>query len=868
MRLSARAALALLALLCVSGGERIGAAVVGVAGASPASPWTFLRTLQADLTARLAPAQVPAVAGARVVAAIDAAVAHLALPRDHTALDAAVVRAMAGDIDGALHDLRVVLERPEDPSVAARAQDACTALLWRAARCDEERACAEEPTALYWRADCALERGEHALAVELAEAARLALPNDVESHAARFVSVRGRLAVDPDARGAVADADTLLASFPEYPAPSLLALDVAAAQERAGRVLAAARRLHALEWERPWHPAATEARARLEALALAGVVLPERSADEWLDRATRLRRERQWTWADHALDEVFARIGDGGGTRHDRAHFERALNAYDSARFDESLAALDAIGASGAVSSRDIAKWRARALSSLGREDEAVAAYLAYFDRHGASDRARTMLEFTHDLGRWDEALRWRSEAGLLDDRSFDSGFARYLAGDLTRAAETLEAARRRATGTSAARTEYWLARTRARLGEADAARTLYGDIAATHGRTWYALQARNRLAELDGRPPRAGTMDFAALDQFVLSGRAGGFVEPPSPATIDPVALRAFAADWGSLFPRAVDAAALLDVGARTEAMRALRDVVVEFGFLDSAFAAGRRSTRARPISSSRVRWAHEIDNRARPAAWWGMASTRERFPVPSGRADLDALVARHEAIRAERDRIRPALDAAMIAVGDWHFVRRRTLQRGLDPQTDPADPRWRLAFPLAYAEDMSPHARALDVNPYLVWAIMIVESELNPDSVSSADAYGLLQVIPKTGQRIQLDVGDPEFGAHQLIEPQESLRYGTWYLAQLVHNFRGQELLAAIAYNAGPHQVARWLQWRGDGLDLDEFIETVPFDGARRYAHRVYQHMDTYARLWLGAEQLPLGNELDADPVGLIYY
>ncbi len=267
-------------------------------------------------------------------------------------------------------------------------------------------------------------------------------------------------------------------------------------------------------------------------------------------------------------------------------------------------------------------------------------------------------------------------------------------------------------------------------------------------------------------------------------------------------------------------------------------------------------------------MRWAHEIDNRARPAAWWGMASTRERFPVPSGRADLDALVARHEAIRAERDRIRPALDAAMIAVGDWHFVRRRTLQRGLDPQTDPADPRWRLAFPLAYAEDMSPHARALDVNPYLVWAIMIVESELNPDSVSSADAYGLLQVIPKTGQRIQLDVGDPEFGAHQLIEPQESLRYGTWYLAQLVHNFRGQELLAAIAYNAGPHQVARWLQWRGDGLDLDEFIETVPFDGARRYAHRVYQHMDTYARLWLGAEQLPLGNELDADPVGLIYY
>ena len=91
-----------------------------------------------------------------------------------------------------------------------------------------------------------------------------------------------------------------------------------------------------------------------------------------------------------------------------------------------------------------------------------------------------------------------------------------------------------------------------------------------------------------------------------------------------------------------------------------------------------------------------------------------------------------------------------------------------------------WLEAYPHAYGRDAEPAMEEHGLNPYLLWSLMIVESDLNPDSVSHADAYGLLQVIPKTGELIAGGFGQPDFGVHDVIEIEHAFQYGTWYLGR----------------------------------------------------------------------------------------
>ena len=119
-----------------------------------------------------------------------------------------------------------------------------------------------------------------------------------------------------------------------------------------------------------------------------------------------------------------------------------------------------------------------------------------------------------------------------------------------------------------------------------------------------------------------------------------------------------------------------------------------------------------------------------------------------------------------------------------------------------------------------------------------------------------------------IALRADQADFGIHELLDPRASIQYGTYYFNELLQKFHGQEILAMIAYNAGPHQVQRWLEWRGDQMDLDEFVETVPYDGARRYPQRALRHMSIYRHLYLDDDSLYVGLALDPTFENNIYF
>ena len=80
------------------------------------------------------------------------------------------------------------------------------------------------------------------------------------------------------------------------------------------------------------------------------------------------------------------------------------------------------------------------------------------------------------------------------------------------------------------------------------------------------------------------------------------------------------------------------------------------------------------------------------------------------------------------------------------------------------------------------------------------------------------------------------------------------------MLSRYRGQEPLASAAYNAGPHRVAAWLLARGN-IDLDMFIEDIPYDQARGYTKTVLEHIAAYRRIYHGEEHLYIHNTLRAD-------
>ena len=86
--------------------------------------------------------------------------------------------------------------------------------------------------------------------------------------------------------------------------------------------------------------------------------------------------------------------------------------------------------------------------------------------------------------------------------------------------------------------------------------------------------------------------------------------------------------------------------------------------------------------------------------------------------------------------------------------------------------------------------------VSPALALAVIAVESAGRADAVSSANAQGLMQLIPATADRF--GVTDPFDGA-------QSIKGGVQYLDWLMDRFDNDVVLALAGYNAGEGAVAR---------------------------------------------------------------
>ena len=150
------------------------------------------------------------------------------------------------------------------------------------------------------------------------------------------------------------------------------------------------------------------------------------------------------------------------------------------------------------------------------------------------------------------------------------------------------------------------------------------------------------------------------------------------------------------------------------------------------------------------------------------------------------------------------------------------------------------------AYARFPTPDwtpANGWQVDKALVYAHALQETRFQTDARSAADARGVLQVRPGTGQELAAQAG-MTVTSDQLYDPSVNLALGQLYMKKLAAMPATGGLLVKVvaAYNAGPTPVDRWnLQVHDDGDPL-LFIESVPYYETRAYLNAVLRNYFVY--------------------------
>lgn len=153
-------------------------------------------------------------------------------------------------------------------------------------------------------------------------------------------------------------------------------------------------------------------------------------------------------------------------------------------------------------------------------------------------------------------------------------------------------------------------------------------------------------------------------------------------------------------------------------------------------------------------------------------------------------------------------------------------------------------LTYIVEYTDEIRTAADENGLEPAYVAAVVMAESSYRTDAVSSANAQGLMQLLPSTAEWIAGKF-DETYSEGVLFDAETNLRYGCWYLGWLMRRYDGDMRCASSAYHAGQGTVDKWLQnpeYSRDGKTLD----VIPFDSTRVYIDRVLKYYEKYEEVY----------------------
>jgi len=676
------------------------------------------------------------------------------------------------------------------------------------------------PEVRYVRARIALERGEAAAALPLLDGLETGLPLLVEDVA--HWRAEARLSVGPYAEAGEWFAARLTASSQLDAARAFeKAKDAHRARAAADRVLATDKRTRAQEAEaralrvRVADPPGDSERIDERWLAVQGADLPPAadalallgkldpmhplSAPELLTRARVLSEAGRTDDALHAIEAAVGAPGADKVTNLDRMRARGMVLYHSRKRYPEAARVLRQCAAVGGQYAAEDAFHAARALSRADRDEEAVVAYEAVQRRFPSTtwaDQAAFLVPYLRMVhGHWRECTR---------------GFEKYVRAHP--AADDVLDARR--SGAICSLLD----------GDAKAARTTF-----------------EQLVDDEPDPLASARMaDMAALSALRDGDRTHALARWTEVARSRPLS-------WAALVGRARLAEARVELPPAIEARQRFADA----GDVDASFRP--RSGGAGDVPSEGLDPPADVPPPLAVAV-----------PPPADfllRVGLDgdaelALRDRESAVTSGVGARAP--EALCAAYGHIGRARRRyqiaqTLPSALfasapDPRTRWA---WECAFPSPYADVVRDAEASENLPAGLLWAVMRQESAFDPDAVSSAHAVGLMQLMPETARPVADELALPADDA-RLTSPSYAIRVAARLLHNLINQFHGDVVLAVAAYNGGAEAVERWLS-RSVGMQMDTFVERIPYRETRDYVTRVMGNLARYGYLALGEEGVP---------------
>ena len=165
------------------------------------------------------------------------------------------------------------------------------------------------------------------------------------------------------------------------------------------------------------------------------------------------------------------------------------------------------------------------------------------------------------------------------------------------------------------------------------------------------------------------------------------------------------------------------------------------------------------------------------------------------------------------------------------------------------------RFFYPLKYSDIIVKNANEYELDPYLVMAIIRVESNYQPEANSHKGAKGLMQLTDETAQDVAKGLKVKNFYKDMIYEPEINIRFGCWYLDHIRDYLTGitnaevdlkkDSRLLLAAYNGGIGNVRSWLgneQYSKSGRHLDR----IPYKETEQYVVKVLREYQVYKKLY----------------------
>lgn len=417
--------------------------------------------------------------------------------------------------------------------------------------------------------------------------------------------------------------------------------------------------------------------------------------------------------------------------------------------------------------------------------------------------------------------------SGLSRDAQWHLAWLRYLRGNYEAAEKGFSELLQQRRNTRAwrqypeERLAYWRAMSLLKTGQAEKAQPIFKDLSKQSPESYYAVAAASRLKTLPDLPAQREpgsekASSSAPLGEVVLAQGLRGYELGDDSEAEE------------GLEEEELEEGAWVGVGD----LAAPEERVVVTEFRDPALAA--RFDKARALSQL----GEDV------LARWELYEIERKTANPDYRRMLVA----------EYKNINEYYRSAYMATVYFQAERHRYGMEGVRYM-------WESAFPKAYENFVNLYSRSFSVPREFIWSIMRAETYYRKDAISPVGAMGLMQVMPNTGRNMASLLGIKGFRTESLLEPEEAIKIGSAYLRRVLKQFGSKPALAAAAYNAGPHRVHSWILRFGD-LEMDEFIEHIPFLETRNYVKKVVSYKHIYSELY--AAQKPSFDWL-SEPVGV---